>query len=234
MGGPMGGPPMGGPMGGPPMGGPMGGPMRPQKKGLPVALMVGGGCGVLAILGVIGLIIVLVVTKGKDDDEEPVASPGDTPTEQPRPQEKTNPGQGAVYKRIPHTNVSVPIPAGWREDKVSFYTRAIAPSRDAVIAFTTVSTYGEWAGRTQHAFRVFSIRNCSFGAAVRGKLGSSKMRSRLKEGTCTWNGISANVATMLVESGRRAHPLVFYGVSKSASAKVKAQAKHVVLNIRRR
>jgi len=213
----------------------MGGPMQPQKKGPPVALMVGGGCGVLAVVGVIILVVVLAVTRGgDDDDDQPVAQKPSTPTQPTQGQRPTNPAVGAVYKRIPHTNVSVPIPAGWREDKVSFYTRAIAPTRDAVIAFTTVSSYGEWAGRTQHAFRVFSIRNCSFGAAVRGKLGSSNMRSRLKEGTCTWNGISANVATVLVESGRRAHPLVFYGVAKSASAKVKAQAKHVVLNMRRR
>lgn len=250
MGGPHGmGVPPGGPMGGPPgMPGAPGyqaAPHPPRKSGPPVALLVGGGCGVIAVLGVIFLVIAVVVLGGSDARADS-DSPGGT--EQPVTEESSSSGDskpsgsedvgdvmaGAVYKRIPSTNVEIPVPPGWGEDRRSLYSFALSGDGDALLAFTTVSSIGEFQGRLQHAEKVFRITDCSMEPATRVRIGPDKLRSRLKEGDCTFSGVRAHVATVLVESGRSAHPLVLYAVDKKASAKTTKQAQQTIARMRTR
>jgi hypothetical protein len=221
---------MGGPM---PAGPPMGAP-RPPKKGPPVALLVGGGCGLFAVLGVIVLVIAIVASGG---DDSPTASSDDGGSSSPSSgssPSKSDVMVGARFKRIPSTNIEVPIPPGWKEDKRSLYTFALSADGDAMLAFTTVSSYGEFSGRLQHAERVFRITDCKMDEATRVRIGPNKLRSRLKEGDCTFNGVRARLATVLVESGRRAHPLVIYAVDKKASEVTRVQAQQTIARMRTR
>ena len=141
---------------------------------------------------------------------------------------------GATYKRIPSTNVEVPVPPGWREDRKSLYSFALSGDGDAMLAFTTVSSIGEFNGRIQHAEKVFRITDCSMEPATRVRIGPNQLRSRLKEGDCTFNGVRARVATVLVEAGRSAHPLVLYAVDKKASSKTTKQAVQTIARMRTR
>ncbi len=208
----------------------------PKKSGPPVALLVGGGCGALAVLGVIILVIVLVAGGGGDD--EPVA-------EKPDDDSSSSSGDsgdsgdsggdvmaGSVYKRVPSTNVAVPVPPGWREDRRSLYTFALSGDGDALLAFTTVSSYGEWAGRTQHAINVFNVTGCTWKDPIRANIGPNQLRSRIRDGQCSFNGIPAAVSTVLVESGRRAHPFIVYAVANKASDRTTKQAQQCVLQMK--
>jgi hypothetical protein len=239
MGGPMGAPP-GAPMGAPP-GYPS--PMQPKKGGPPVALIVGGGFGLLAIIGVIVLAIALVGRGGSDDgddddddnrssssrksgdDDDDSSSKGDS---------DSGAMNGAVFTGIPATNVEVPVPPGWREDRRSLYSFALSPDGNALLAFTTVSSYGEFNGRLQHATSVFRITNCNMGDAKRVSIGPNSLRSRLREGDCIFNGVPAHVATVLVETGRTAHPLVIYAVDHKASKRTETQAQQTIARMRLR
>jgi hypothetical protein len=215
------------------MGGPPGFGAPQKKSGPPVALMVGGGCGLLAVIGVIVLVIALASGGGSEasaseDDDKPTSGDDKPATDDG----VANAMDGAQFKRIPSTNVEIPVPPGWREDRRSLYSFALSGDGDAILAFTTVSSLGEFAGRIQHATKVFSITDCTMKDAVRVNIGPNKLRSRLKEGVCTFNGVRANVATVLVESGRRAHPLVIYAVDVSASKVTVEQAQQTVLRMR--
>jgi hypothetical protein len=215
------------------MGGPMGyPPAAAQKKGPPVALLVGGGCGLLAVLGVIGLIIAIAAGSGGDD--EPTASAEDDSSSTGGSDEPAEEDvmAGAVFKRIPSTTIEVPVPAGWREDKRSLYTFALSGDGDALLAFTTVSSVGEFSGRLQHAERSFRITDCTMDPVQRVRIGPNQLRSRLKEGDCTFNGVRARVATVLVEAGRQAHPLVIYAVDKKASERTTKQAQQTIARMR--
>jgi len=232
--------PPGAPMGAPP-GAPMGAP--PKKDGPPVALLVGGGCGLFAVVGVIILVIVLVVSGSSastgDDDDDDDDNNDDNTSQSSRSKDRDTSGDGdvmagAIYKRIPSTNVEVPIPPGWRENRRSLYSFALSNDGNALLAFTTVSSYGEFNGRLQHASKVFSIHSCSMSPAERVRVGPHQMRARLKEGDCTFNGVRAHVATVLVESGRNAHPLVIYAVDKRASARTEKQAQKTIALMRKR
>ncbi len=219
----------------------MGAPGFPQpqgfqpKKGPPVALLVGGGCGLFAVLGVIFL-IVLVVAGARSSGGGDASSPSE-----PEPGEQPSGGDdvagamdGAVYKGIPSTNVEVPVPPGWREDRKSLYTFALSGDGDAVLAFTTVSSVGEFNGRIQHATRAFDITNCTMQDAERVRIGPNQLRARLKEGECNFNNIPSHVAVVLVESGSNALPLVIYAVDKRASALTATQAKQTIARMRMR
>ena len=70
------------------------------------------------------------------------------------------------------------------------------------------------------------------GEPVRVRIGPNQLRSRLREGECVFNGVDAHVATVLVESGRQAHPMVIYAVDKRASAVTAEQAKQTILRMR--
>lgn len=208
---------------------------QPAKKGPPIALLVGGGCGLLAVLGVI-ILVVLVVVVGASDDGATAGPVGDeTSSDDGTPAESDEDVMvGSTYKRIPSTNVEVPVPPGWREDKKSLYTFALSGDGDAMLAFTTVSSIGEFNGRLQHAEKVFRITDCTMEPATRVRIGPNNLRSRLKEGDCSFNGVRARVATVLVEAGRRAHPLVLYAVDKKASAKTTKQAQKTIAGMRTR
>lgn len=217
---------------------PMGPGPRPAqpKKGPPVALFAGIGCGLFAVLAVIALVIGVAVggdddssTASNDDGGSTTSSSGDD-----KPEDTGDVMIGATFKRIPSTNVEVPVPPGWREDKRSLYTFALSNDGDALLAFTTVSSLGEFNGRLQHAERVFQIEGCSMEPATRIKIGPNALRSRLKEGDCTFNGVRARVATVLVETGRRALPLVIYAVDKKASARTTKQAQQTIARMRKR
>src|SRR6185436_7744376 len=117
-------------------------------------------------------------------------SGGSTPVGQsPSSDDDPTAMDGAVYKGIRQTNVEVPVPPGWREDAKSLYTFALSGDGNAVLAFTTVSSIGEFTGRLQHASSVFNITNCSMGDAQRVTLGPNRLRARLKEGECSFNNI---------------------------------------------
>jgi hypothetical protein len=230
-------------MGGPPGFGP---PPAAEKSGPPVALLVGGGCGLLAVLGVIVLVIMLVVAGSSSADSDPPTASGgnDAPPTSPDPAPNTpQPTQGneggpdvmagAVYKRVPQTDVEVPVPPGWREDSGGLYTFALSGDGDALLAFTTVSSVGEFNGRLQHATSVFRITDCNMGDAQRVNLGPDQLRSRLREGDCMFNGVAAHVATVLVESGSSAFPLVIYAVDKNANKTTETQALQTLVRMRR-
>ncbi|MCA9618680.1 MAG: hypothetical protein KC731_06655, partial [Myxococcales bacterium] len=222
---------------GPPGYGPPPGAPAAKKGGPPVALLVGGGCGLLAVIGVI--VLVLAVALGGDDKEDPkpTASGDDTSGIDTSSSGSDDGGDvmvGANYKRIPSTNVEVPVPPGWREDRRSLYTFALSDDGNALLAFTTVSSIGEFNGRLQHATRVFRIESCNMGDAERVRIGPNQLRSRLREGDCIFNGVPAHVATVLVESGRRAHPLVIYAVDKKASKRTEKQAQQTIARMRTR
>jgi hypothetical protein len=221
------------------MGGPPGfqPPQQAQKKGAPVALIVGGGCGVIAMLAVILLVVAVVVggssaSASESDGDETSAGDSDS---KPSPDEDVGDVMaGAIYKRIPSTDVEVPVPPGWREDRKSLYSFAIAGDGNAMLAFTTVSSLGEFVGRSQHAEKVFRITDCNMQDAQRVRIGPNKLRARLKEGDCTFNGVPAHVATVLVETGRRALPFIIYATDKKASKTTITQAQQTIARMRLR
>lgn len=202
-----------------------------------MALLAGAGCGLFAVLAVIALVIGVVVGGDDNDTSASSSDDGGSPSSSSGDDKPADTGDvmiGATYKRIPSTNVEVPVPPGWREDKRSLYSFALSNDGDALLAFTTVSSLGEFNGRIQHAERVFQIENCNMEPATRIRIGPNNLRSRLKEGDCTFNGIRARVATVLVESGRRALPLVIYAVDKKASARTTKQAQQTIAGMRTR
>jgi len=185
---------------------------------------------------VIVLIIMLFSGGSSDDETESDDDDGRSKSAQDDDDDESSGDamDGAVYKRIPSTNVEVPVPPGWRESRKSLYTFAIPADGNAVLAFTTVSSVGEFNGRLQHATRVFRITGCNMKPAKRVRIGPNRLRSRLKEGQCKFNGVPAKVATVLVESGRRAHPLVIYAVANKASKRTDEQAQQTILRMRKR
>jgi hypothetical protein len=221
-------------MGGPPMGPPgYHHAHAAPKKGPPIALLVGGGCGVFAVLGVVLLLFLVVAGAAASTADAPPPSSTD-PSEPETPGDEPNAMEGAIFKRIPSTNVEVPVPPGWREAQRSLYSFALSGDGDAVLAFTTVSSAGEFAGRIQHATREFSITNCTMKDAERVSIGPNQLRGRLKEGDCTFNNVPAHVAVVLVESGKNALPLVIYAVSLGASRRTTVQAQQTIAGMRAR
>lgn len=216
---------------GPPMTAP-GGPA--PKKGPPVALLVGGGCGLLALIGVIVLVVLVIGGAAAASAGSTPTSPSDgNPTQPSEGGDVPDAMEGAVYKGIPSTSVEVPVPAGWREGRKSLYTFAVAGDGNAVLAFTTVSSAGEFAGRLQHATREFNIDNCNMKDAERVTIGPSHLRGRLKEGECTFNNVPSHLAVVLIESGS-AMPLIFYAVDLNASRRTTVQAQQVIAQMRSR
>jgi len=220
------------------MGPPMGAPHYAPKKGPPIALFVGAGCGLFAVIGVIVLVVLVLVARSPsasaDDTDSPRPSSDDDGQPSPQKEEpEADPMDGAVFKGIPDTNVEVPVPPGWREDRKSLYSFALSDDGDAVLAFTTVSSLGEFTGRLQHATAVFNIQNCTMKDAERVRLGPNDLRARLREGDCTFNGVPAHVAVVLVESGN-ALPLVIYAVDQKASKHTTTQAQQTILRMRLR
>lgn len=222
-------------MGGPPMGGPpMAAPGGPApKKGPPIALLVGGGCGLIAIIGVILLVVLVIGAAGAAADAPTTPTDPSVPSQPSEPSDVPDAMDGAVFKGIPSTNVEVPVPAGWREGRKSLYTFAVAGDGDAVLAFTTVSSAGEFAGRIQHATREFDISNCNMKDAERVTIGPNRLRGRLKEGECTFNSVPSHLAVVLIESGT-AMPLVFYAVDQKASRRTTVQAQQIIARMRSR
>jgi hypothetical protein len=207
----------------------------PPKKGPPIALLVGGGCGLLAVLGVVFLLILVIggaaasgddtpSTGGNTSPTQPVAGGGDVPDAM----------DGAVFKGIPQTNVEVPVPPGWQEAKKSLYTFAISGDGNGMLAFTTVSSAGEFAGRLQHATREFNITSCKMQDTQRVRIGPNQLRGRLKEGDCNFNNVPSHVAVVLVESGQSALPLVIYAVDLKASRRTTVQAQQTIARMRTR
>jgi len=220
---------------GPPMGPPGYQPVQAPRKGPPVALLVGGGCGLLAVIGVVLLLVLLVVGSASagGSSSPPPSSPG--AGQQPTSGADVGDAMdGAVYKGIPSTNVEVPVPPGWREDRKSLYTFALSGDGDAVLAFTTVSSVGEFNGRIQHASSVFNITSCNMQDAQRVTLGPNQLRARLKEGDCSFNNIPSHVAVVLVETGQNALPLVIYAVDQKASKRTVTQAQQTIARMRSR
>jgi hypothetical protein len=205
----------------------------PPKKGPPVALLVGGGCGLLAIIGVILLVVLVIGGAAATADATPTPGGPLSPGEPSQPSDVPDAMDGAVFKGIPSTNVEVPVPAGWREGRKSLYTFAVAGDGDAVLAFTTVSSSGEFAGRIQHATREFDISSCNMKDAERVTIGPNKLRGRLKEGECTFNNVPSHLAVVLVESGN-AMPLVIYAVDLKASRRTTVQAQQTIARMRSR
>lgn len=223
--------PPGGPMGGPPMGA----AYQPPKKGPPTALLVGGGCGLVAVIGVVLLIALVVVGRSSSGGGSSGEPAGDTPVARaPSGDDDPHAMDGAVYKGIPSTNVEVPIPPGWREDRKSLYSFALSGDGDAVLAFTTVSSIGEFSGRLQHATNAFNITSCSMQDAVRVALGPNRLRARLKEGSCSFNNVPSHVAVVLVETGQNALPLVIYAVDLKAPRRTVTQAQQTIGQMRSR
>ncbi len=198
-----------------------------------MALLVGGGCGLIAVVGVVLLLIIVVAgaAASSDDSTEIVATPTPTPN-LPKGDGLGDVMQGATYARVRATNVQVPVPPGWTQDRKGLYSFAVSGDDKAMLAFTTVSSIGEFNGRMAHATRTFRIEQCKMLPSARVRIGPNKLRARLKEGKCIFNGVTANVATVLVESGRRAHPLVIYAVSTSASPRTTKQAQLTIARMR--
>jgi hypothetical protein len=199
--------------------------------------LVGGGCGLLAVLGVIVLVVLLVVGRSASASSDETDTPEPTkdgPTEPSSGEDVSDAMDGAVFKGIPSTNVEVPVPPGWREDRKSLYSFALSGDGDAMLAFTTVSSLGEFTGRLQHATAVFNITNCNMKDAERVRIGPNELRARLKEGDCSFSGIPAHVAVLLVETGQSALPLVIYAVDLKASKRTTFQAQQTMLRMRSR
>ena len=222
-------------MGQPPMGAPayQPAPSPPPKKGPPIALLVGGGCGLLAVIGVVLLLVLVIGAASASGDDNPKegnsgATTPSTPTDVPDAM------NGAVFKGVPQTNVEVPVPPGWREAQRGLYTFALSGDGDAVLAFTTVSSAGEFAGRIQHASREFNITNCNMKDAERVRIGPNQLRGRLKEGDCSFNNVPSHVAVVLVDSQRNALPLVIYAVDLKASRRTTVQAQQTIARMRTR
>jgi hypothetical protein len=197
---------------------------------------VGGLLGLLAVVGVILLVVFVVMgsDSDSDDDDDDDDRPRSSKSTKSKKDDSDSAMEGAVYKGIPSTNVEVPVPPGWREDRRSLYAFALSGDGNALLAFTTVSSYGEFAGRLQHATAEFRITGCSMKPAERVRIGPNQLRSRLVEGSCTFNGVASQVATVLVETGRRAHPLVIYAVSNTASERTITQARQTIARMRMR
>jgi hypothetical protein len=209
----------------------MGGP--PKKGGPPLALMVGAGVGCLVFVIIIVVIAVALRTTGDSDDDDADDSRSSS-TKPTRSSSGDDVMKGAVYKRVPSTTVEVPVPAGWVVAKRSLYSFAFSPDKKAMLAFTTVSSRGEFAGRTQHAWRVFKMRNCTKAPKKSLKIGPDKLPALIVDYECQFNGVPSHVSTVLVNAGRRAFPFVIYAVHKSADARTLKQAKQTILSMRKR
>lgn len=200
---------------------------------MPVALLVGGGCGLIAVIGVVILLIAVVAGAAAASDDAVEVEP--TKVNVPKVPAKEDLGDvmdGASYARVRATRVEVPVPPGWQQDRKGLYSFAISGDKKAMLAFTTVSSIGEFNGRMQHATRTFRIEDCNMQPATRVRLGPNRLRARLREGKCSFNGVPASVATVLVETGRRRHPLVIYAVDVAASKRTTEQAQQTILRMR--
>ncbi len=195
-------------------------------------MLIGGGIGCFVLILII--VLVGVFAGGSDDGDDDDSSKSGPTTSKPSTSTGGNVMKGATYKRIPSTRVEVPIPPGWRVAKRGLYSFAISPDKKAMLAFTTVSSRGEFRGRTLHAWRKFKITGCTKGPSKKGGLGPDKMPSSLIDYECNFNGVPSYVSTVLVNAGQRAFPFVIYAVEKSASKRTFKQAKQTVLNMRKR
>ncbi len=185
----------------------------------------------LALLTLVSVFAFPVMGCKKDEEEETEET---TPEETAAPQKKVNVMEGAIYKTIPATNVQVPIPRGWRVSKKGLYAFAASPDKKALLAFTTVSSMGEFVGRSQHAQKTFNITECVKKPVKKMPLGPNKLPSRVIDHECKFNGIPAFVSTVLVNNDKRSLPFIIYAVDKRASKKTIRQAQLTVLSMRKK
>lgn len=162
----------------------------------------------------------------KDDDEE-------EEEEEEEDEEEEDPMAGATYKTVPSTSVQVPIPKGWSTKKKSLYSVASAPDGKAFLAFTTVSSRGEFVGRIQHVSKTFKITNYKKGKVTKIDIGPDKLKAEIIDATCRFNDTPAIMSSVLVDYGKRRHVFVVYALDETASDKTKTQAQQAVLRMRR-
>ncbi len=146
---------------------------------------------------------------------------------------KVNVMAGARYKTIPSTKVQVPIPRGWGEKKRGLYAFAYSGDKKALLAFTTVSSLGEYAGRRQHARKVFKITGCTKQKKSVRRIGPDRLKVIKFDAECSFSNTPAFVSQVLVDTGRP-FPFIIYAVDKRAPKKTIEQAQQTILRIRRR
>ena len=141
---------------------------------------------------------------------------------------------GASFKTVPQTNVQVPVPPGWKTEQVSLYSVASAPDKKAFVAFTTVSSKGEFAGRIQHVVKTFKVTEYKKAKTVENKIGPDKLPASIHDATCKFDGRPAIMSAVLVNTGTPHLVFVVYALAKDAPEKTRKQALATVLLMRKK
>ncbi len=174
--------------------------------------------------------VAFIACKNKDESAETTV---DAPEEEPAEVPASDPMDGASYKRVPSTQVEVPIPPGWVTSKRSLYSVATSPDDKAFIAFTTVSSRGEFVGRIQHVVKTFKVTDYVKGKVTDTPIGPDGLKANIVDATCNFHDVPAHMSSVLVNYGKRRHVFVVYALDKSASKETTVQAQQAVLRMRR-
>jgi len=172
----------------------------------------------------------------EDDDDNDDNDDSDKKKEEKKDDDKDdgNPMAGATYKTVPQTQVQVPIPPGWKTKKVSLYSMAAAPDGKAFVAFTTVSSKGEFVGRIQHVQKTFKVTEYQKKKDVESKIGPDQLPAFIQDATCKFNGHPAIMSSVLINAGSRHLVFVVYALAQNAPDKTKKQALATVLQMRKK
>jgi len=170
----------------------------------------------------------------KEDKEEEEEKDDDEEEEEEEEEDDGNVMAGASYKTVPATSIQVPIPEGWATKKHSLYSVAMSPDKKAFVAFTTVSSKGEFVGRIQHAAKTFKVTNYKKTKDVNMKLGPDKLNAFVQDATCSFNNTPGIMSSVLVDTGKRQKVFVVYALDQKASGKTKKQAQGTVLGMRKK
>jgi hypothetical protein len=187
----------------------------------------------LVLAAVITAALPLSACKDKDDDKKKKDDDDEEEEEEEEEEEDEDPMAGATYKTVPSTKVQVPIPKGWATKKKSLYSVASAPDGKAFLAFTTVSSRGEFVGRIQHVGKTFKITDYKKGKVTKADIGPDKLKAEIIDATCSFNDTAAIMSSVLVDYGKRRHVFVVYALDQSASETTKTQAQQAILRMRR-
>jgi hypothetical protein len=142
-------------------------------------------------------------------------------------------GGNLDYVTVPGTHVQIPFAPGWRKTEAGLYKVAVAPSNDAALAFSTIGSRGELAGRLQQIAGILKINDLRRGPSKTVDIGPDKLRAYVEDGSCRFGNRPGVISTVVVDAGGSRPVVVVYAVEAAAAQTVRRQALAMVLLMRR-
>ena len=202
-------------------------PPPPQKSGPSGAMIALIAIVVLIVLGGGGAATCMCISARKTKTVDAPVKTVRTPAPAPAPTETWTTSERPFVKFL--------APPGWTRITTNrewgIYK---APTKDAVIAFTTFTQPGESTVRLGKAASVLGVADINWGAARPGVVGKDKFDAHIGDGSCNFEGPGGYIWYATVNTGTSDQILFIYTVAATAPRARRAETQAAIESLQRR